>query len=81
MSTHFTSKTVETSAGTSLLELTVASALIGVGTLAVFTLFLHWHPYLDTLDEGYEILNDQQIKRPRPHFERRLAVLACEIEK
>lgn len=81
MSTYFTSKAVETSAGTSLLELTVASALIGVGTLAVFTLFLHWHPYLDTLDEGYEILNDQQIKRPRPHFERRLAVLACEIEK
>lgn len=81
MSTHLGRVPLHASAGTSLLELTVASALIGVGTLAVFTLFLHWHPYLDTLDEGYEILNDQQIKRPRPHFERRLAVLACEIEK
>lgn len=67
--------------GFSLLELTIASAILSVGTLAVFTLFLHWRAAPDQLDARYEALIAAMLDRPQPMYVRHFTPLACEREK
>lgn len=66
--------------GTSLIEVLIASSIAGVGTLAVFTLFLHWYPQLDDLTERYQTLNQHQLEQPVPYYTRRVELFHCEKE-
>ncbi|RUO30249.1 type IV pilus modification PilV family protein [Aliidiomarina soli] len=64
--------------GTSLIEVLIASSIAGVGTLAVFTLFLHWYPQLDDLTDRYQTLNQRQLDQPLPYYTRRVELFQCE---
>lgn len=66
--------------GFTLIELSIASVVLGVGTLAVFTLILHWHSSLRDLEVAFEQLQQDMIDRPQPTIERRFSFLACELE-
>lgn len=64
--------------GFSLLELSIASAILSVGTLAVFTLYLHWRAAPDLQDARYQDLITTMLERPQPLHVRRFSHLKCE---
>ncbi|MGX5913401.1 PulJ/GspJ family protein [Aliidiomarina sp. Khilg15.8] len=66
-------------AGFTLLEVVIASALMGVGTLAVFTLYLHLQAQPAELAGRYERLQKAQQDRPEPLFVERWSALSCEV--
>lgn len=66
--------------GFSLLELTLASAILSVGTLAVFTLFTHWHGAVDAQEARYLALQKTMLERPQPMYARQFETLKCEGE-
>lgn len=67
--------------GFSLLELSAATLVMSVGSLAVFTLFLQWHASLIASDDYQETLQEAQHARPEPKYQRRFEHLPCEQEK
>ncbi|MCC5880402.1 MAG: prepilin-type N-terminal cleavage/methylation domain-containing protein [Idiomarina sp.] len=67
--------------GFSLLELSIASAILSVGTLAVFTLTLYWLEAPERQKARYEALVQAVLERPQPMYIRRFATLECEREK
>lgn len=67
--------------GFSLLELSIASAILSVGTLAVFTLFLHWRAAPELQDARYLALQQTMLERPQPIYSRLFETLQCEQEK
>lgn len=66
--------------GFSLLELALASAILSVGTLAVFTLFLHWRGAIDTQETRYQALQQTVLERPNSMYVRHFEVFSCERE-
>lgn len=64
--------------GFSLLELLLASAIISVGTLAVFTLYTHWYGAIDAQEERYQALQTKMLARPGPKYGRQFEVFKCE---
>lgn len=67
--------------GFTLIELSVASVVLSVGTLAVFTLILHWHGSLHQLDVATANLQKTMLERPQPTIERRFSFLTCELDE
>lgn len=66
--------------GFTLLEVVVASAVMGVGTLAVFTLYLQLQGQPQALDDRYQNLQLDLDKRPQPVLDERWDGLSCELE-
>lgn len=67
--------------GFSLIELAVATFMVGVGTLAVVTMVVHWHHSLTHLAERIDALDSLHQSRPQPAIVRRYEVLSCEADK
>lgn len=67
--------------GFSLLELSIASGILSVGTLAVLTLFLHWRALPDAQDIRYQALQQTMLDRPAPYYSRQFELFECEREK
>ncbi|MCL5050866.1 MAG: type II secretion system GspH family protein [Firmicutes bacterium] len=67
--------------GFSLLELSAATLVMSVGSLAVFTLFLQWHAALIAAENYQHILQEAQHARPEPKYQRRFQHLPCELDK
>lgn len=70
----------QTAPGFTLLEVVVASAVMGVGTLAVFTLYLQLQGQPRALEASYQGLQLDLEKRPPPMLEERWSALTCELE-
>lgn len=68
-------------AGFSLIELSIASFILGVGSLAVMHLTLHWHASLEQLTARMQELDHQVELRPEPSIARRYEFLICERDK
>jgi prepilin-type N-terminal cleavage/methylation domain-containing protein len=66
--------------GFTLLEVVVASGIMGVGTLAVFTFYLQLQAQPAVITERYEALQEAQAKRPQPLYIERWSGLSCELE-
>lgn len=75
------SKYTDSERGFSLLELSIASGILSVGTLAVFTLFLHWRSAPDAQEARYFALQQAMLERPQPIYSRHFETLKCEQEK
>lgn len=68
-------------AGFTLLEVVVASAVMSVGTLAVFTLYLQLQAQPAQLNARYQDLQAAQESRPDPLFAKRWSALGCEAQR
>lgn len=66
--------------GMSLLELLIASLIMGVGSLAVFTLYLHLQLGLPTLEMRYQAFQEQQTDYLEPFINTRWQPLSCEFQ-
>ncbi|MBA3988856.1 MAG: hypothetical protein C0463_06970 [Idiomarina sp.] len=67
--------------GFSLLELSAATLVMSVGSLAVFTLFLQWHEAIVAADTQQQALQEAQHFLPEPKYQRRFEHLFCELDK
>lgn len=70
-----------TQRGFSLIELVVATFIVGVGTLAVVTMVVYWHSSLEHLTQRMDALDALHESRPQPVIARRYEVLSCEADK
>lgn len=66
--------------GFSLLELALASAILSVGTLAVFTLFVYWHGAIEAQEVRYQALQKTMLERPGSKYHRQFETFKCEQE-
>ncbi|RUO26371.1 hypothetical protein CWE09_06590 [Aliidiomarina minuta] len=66
--------------GMSLIELLVASLIMGAGSLAVFTLYLHLQLGLPTLETRYQTFQEQQTDYINPFINARWQPLLCELQ-
>lgn len=66
--------------GFTLLEVIVASGVMGVGSLAVFTLYLQLQGQPQALEDRYQSLQLDLEKRPQPLLDERWSGLICELE-
>lgn len=67
--------------GLSLIELTISMAIASVGSLAVFTLFLHLDSQLVELKNDYPLLQKEHLNRPQTRTDRRFTFSQCTIEQ
>lgn len=70
-----------TNGGFSLVELTVASLILSVGSLAVLKLSIHWHSSLNHANTRMQQIDQLIEARPLPRIERRYEFLSCERDK
>lgn len=65
--------------GMGMVELMTAVGFVSVGSLAVFTLFLHLHQVGIVLETSYESFQQQLSETPEPLYFQRIEVYPCEL--
>ena len=68
-------------AGFSLVEVSVASLIVSVGSLAVLQMSRHWYANAEHLTTRMEALDRAVELRPEPSIPRRYEFLSCERDK